>query len=105
MEGAERARAIRDGYAAGDSQKQLSVQFGLSIPSVSRIFRGHSYKTAGGPVNHPTNPRPDRLLTKADADAIRARAEDGETIASLVRAYGVSRDTIRRILRWATYKF
>lgn len=46
----EQVVEIRQRYAAGESQPALCVEFGVAEGTVSRVVRGVSWKSAGGPI-------------------------------------------------------
>ena len=48
---AEKARKMRELYAAGESQAVLAERFGVDNSVVSRCVRGESWAGAGGPLS------------------------------------------------------
>ena len=94
-------------YAQGWSQARLAERFGVGKSSVSRIIRGATYTAADGPVG--TNGRKGQRNGRARLGAeevreIRARARQGEKLAVLAEAFGVSIWAVSDIVRrrnWA----
>jgi hypothetical protein len=106
--------AMRERYAAGESQAALSSAYGSPRSVVSRIVTGLLYRHAGGPIAAIVSAmdrgsrigRVDggRKLTNAQARLIRVRHAAGDSAAALAHEYGVSAPTLGALLRGSTYR-
>jgi hypothetical protein len=104
------ALAIRERWAAGESQPRLAAEYGISVGAVGLLVRGHTWCHLPV-IGRPATVRPSAgerngqaKLTAAQMQAIRRRyAQGGVTMDALAAAYGVSRSAVRFVIwfeRW-----
>ena len=101
---------LRERRATGELLKDLSVDFGISIRSVSLAARGETYRDVDGPLTKTFVKRrtvirhTKRKLSDEQVVEIRNRYANGETQTALAIEFGVSHQTIGAIVRGKTYK-
>jgi DNA-binding XRE family transcriptional regulator len=87
--------------AAGELQKDLAAEYGVTPSCISHLARGTSWPHLGGvPSGRPKKRGSQRRcskLTEEDIPIILRRVERGESLAAVARAYGVGRTTIADI--------
>ena len=94
---------IRKRRSAGESQKSLSIQFGVSGGAISNIYHGVAW--AHIPDGIVPTPIPKRgRLTDAEVLEIRRRSVAGETGSSLAKEFNVSVGTVSLIKNDKTHK-
>lgn len=95
-------RELRLRHAAGESASALSKSTGIGWDSVYAALTGETWPDAGGPVVERTQIT---KLNKADADAIRERHANGESLAEIAEDYPVTPGMIWHIVTgrsWTT---
>jgi hypothetical protein len=102
-----KALAIRERWAAGESQPRLAAEYGVSVGAVGLLVRGHTWRhlpVIGRPatVRLSAGERNGQAkLTAVQVQAIRKRyARGGFTMDALAAEYGVSRSAVRFLLRF-----
>lgn len=96
----ERVVAIRN---SNESNRLLAQQLGVNQALISMIRRGHVWKHVGGPIR--TGPtRPHAKLDEAKVLEIRKRYTAGESMASIGRSLGVTRQAIRHVVSGKLWK-
>lgn len=102
----EAVEAIRKGRSNGIPRPVLAERFSVSVTTISRITNGENWKHI--PNSHPDRPtygsgNPNAKLAEHHIPAIRARGREGASNPTIAREFGVSPETIRRIInekRW-----
>lgn len=98
----DQAQGIIDRVAAGESQKKLAAEMGVTPSTVSSIVNGRTW---------PSLARPERslvvlrgaTLTEVQVREVLVRLSQGEKDGSVAVDYGVTRVTISNIRRGKTW--
>lgn len=93
---------MRRRYAAGEMQKPLAREFGVSVGHLSEVVRGKYWDDAPGDISAPGFNRPRRgrrVLTDQQVADIASRKRSGEKTIALAREYGIDKSSITRSLR------
>lgn len=95
----QQVREILTRVSAGELQKKLAEEFGVTPSCISHLVRGTSWGHLKGVKLSPRRGslRPSSKLTEADIPEIKKRIQRGESMAAVARAYGVGRTTIAHI--------
>lgn len=85
--------------SSGETQKNLSEEFGVSESCISRLATGSNWAHLKRPPipSRRGSRMPSSKLKEDDIPTIRKRIGRGESIASVARLYGVSRTTIAKV--------
>jgi len=98
----DQAQSIIDRVAAGEPQKRLAEEFGVTPSSVSALISGKSWPNL-------SRPKPPQVvvrnckLSPADIPIILSRLANQETPASIATDYGMTRQAIADIRRGKTW--
>ncbi len=96
--GEDKARQIRQLYLSGGiSQKEVADRFGIIPSTVSNIVRNKLYPDPDPNYVVPPRKARNQKLTKAQADEIREKIQQGAILAALAKEYGVNQATISNI--------
>lgn len=100
---------IRQRYADGATGVELALEYDMTASALRQVVRGETWAHVGGPLTFRTKVRfgdgnGSSKLNSAAAIQIRAQHRDGATATSLAKQYGVSRQTISRLVENKTWK-
>jgi uncharacterized protein (DUF433 family) len=98
------AQTILNRVAAGESQKNLAVEFGVSPAALSKLVAGKSWPSLVRPAARKPS-RHGSKLTEADIQVILQRLMNGEKPRTVALDYGVSRQAAANIQKgksWGT---
>jgi hypothetical protein len=108
---AEMVREIRASYRAGFRYQEIAADLGVSPETVRNVLIGRTWSHVAdplGPIVMRRGPESDAAsLTRLDWDAvaaIRAGRSAGRTYDELARQHGVSKCTIRDIIKGRTWR-
>jgi hypothetical protein len=88
---------IRERFAAGEMQRELGAEFGVTQCVVSAIVRGKWWRHVGGPITHRKGHRP-RKLSDAQVAALRARVAEGVSQRKASAEFGISNQLVSDIV-------
>lgn len=92
--------AIRTAYAAGQSQKDIAKQHGVTGTEIWRVVTGKTWRNVGGPI---VKSYRKAKVTPEQVVAIRYACEAGQSQKSLQHQYGMSQSQISRIVTGDTW--
>ena len=99
---AEQAQTVIDRVAAGEPQKKLAAEFGLTPSGVCSIVNGKSWPDLARP-EPPLVVVHNCKLTPADIPVILARLANLDSPAEIAADYGMTRQAIADIRRGKTW--
>lgn len=99
---AEQAQAIVHRACAGETQKKLAAEYGVSTAAVSKLIRGLSWPELERPEGGVVRQRRTKL-TPEDIRAIHLRLIAHEKPGEIAQDYGVTRQAIVDIQKGKTW--
>lgn len=93
--------AVREIATTGASEESIAKRFGVNKTTIHNIVRGHTRRSAGGPLRGASW----RVSESLARDVLAARARDGLSIPELSDKFGTSKTTVHRILTGETWKY
>lgn len=94
---AERAKDMRERYAAGATQVNLAEVFGIDQTTVCQILKGKTWRDAGGPLfQHRMTTT--KLTEPQELEVVAARLT-GARCAEVAQHYGISENTVLNIVK------
>lgn len=97
---ADQVVVIRRRLEAGESQRWLAKEYGVSKPTIARAAFGITWKHVSNPCPAGSGQAPTQSkLTPDQVHDIRRRFDNGESVSHLARGFGVSWTTADRVGR------
>jgi hypothetical protein len=78
-----------------NTQKELSIIYNVTEPTIRCVIKGFTWKNAGGPISNKSN----RKVTKDDVIVIRTMAGEGIEYKKLSEIFNISYKEIYRIVK------
>lgn len=97
------AQSIIDRVAAGEPQKKLAAEYGVSPASISKLIRGESWPDLSRPEGGVVRQRRTKLSAE-DVQVILARLMNREKPGDIATDYQVTRQAIADIHKGKTWK-
>lgn len=102
---------VRDLYRAGVTYHEIAERFGVAAETIRNVLTGRSWRHVPDPLGPITMRRgpeseesPKAKLNRAEAEEVRGHHAAGLSYARIASLYGVSKPTVRDVVKGRTWK-